>query len=263
MIIDVHSHLGQYANARMSADGARLSGLYEAAGVAHAVTFSIEACYGGVDAGNAYTLAEVARQQRLSAMVVAHPEHMESSARWIREAAANPDVVGVKLHPALGGYDVLGHAMDRLMERHIAPSGLTVLSHTGNDSPNVTIDKYLELASRYPTVRFIAAHLGVGIMGPGDTAVNAWVRKPQPNVWFDMGTLRAFCTGSVEQLLAVVGADRICFGTDAPLYHPAPFVRMLAALEIGEDVREKIASRNALAAIPALSGRIVGAGAAA
>ena len=29
------------------------------AGVTHAVAFSIEACYGGIDIGNAYTLGEV------------------------------------------------------------------------------------------------------------------------------------------------------------------------------------------------------------
>lgn len=255
-LIDVHSHLGQFVSARMSADGATLNRLFETSGVTHGIAFSIEACYGSVDLGNAYTLREVASYPRLSAMVVAHPEHLESSARWIREAASNPKIVGIKLHPALGNYDVLGAHVMRLIEEHVVPSGLPILSHVGNDSANVPIDKYLELASCFPQVRFIAAHLGIGILGPGDTAVNAWARKPRPNVWFDMGTLRAFCNGAVEHLLSAVGPDRICFGTDAPLYHPAPFVRMLEALEVSEDVREKIAFRNVLTVIPALASRI-------
>lgn len=252
-IIDVHSHIGQYATSAMSASGARLSRLFEEAAITHGVAFSIEACYGAVDLGNRYTLQEVENQERLSAMVVAHPEHFESSASWIREAHSNPKIVGVKIHPALGNYDVLGVRLSQLIEKHIAPAGLPVLSHVGNDSPNVGIDKYLELASRFPSVRFIAAHLGIGILGPSDTAVNAWARNPQPNVWFDMGTLRAFCCGSVENLLQVVGPDRICFGTDAPLYHPAPFVRMLEALEISDEERENIAWRNVLSVIPSLA----------
>jgi predicted TIM-barrel fold metal-dependent hydrolase len=252
-IVDIHSHLGQYANSAMSADGAKLSRLFESAGVTHGVAFSIEACYGSIDLGNRYTVEQVENQDRLSAMVVAHPEHFASSACWIKEAASHPKLVGVKIHPALGNYDVLGVGLARLIERHIAPAGLPVLSHVGNDSSNVSIDKYLELASRFPTVRFIAAHLGIGILGPSDTAVNAWTRNPQPNVWFDMGTLRAFCTGSVENLLQAVGPDRICFGTDAPLYHPAPFVRMLEALDVTEDTREKIAFRNILAVIQSLA----------
>ncbi len=259
-IIDVHAHLGQYSNATMSADAAELSRLYKQAGITHGVAFSIEACYGAIDLGNKNTIAEVAGQETLSAMVVGHPDHPESSARWIREAAGNPKIVGVKLHPALGNYDVLGAGLMRLLEDHIGPSGLPVLSHVGNDSANVTIDKYLKLASRFPSIRFIAAHLGIGITGPADTAVNAWTESPQPNVWFDMGTLRAFCSGSVEHLLSVVGPDRICFGTDAPLYAPAAFVRMLQVLNVPDEVREKIAFRNVLDVIPALESRIQVAG---
>lgn len=43
-VIDAHSHLGQFTHAPMSADGARLAALNEEAGIAHGVTFSIEAC---------------------------------------------------------------------------------------------------------------------------------------------------------------------------------------------------------------------------
>ena len=256
MLIDVHSHVGQYANARMSANGETLARLFRQSGITHAVTFSIEACYGAVDLGNEYTLREVAGQSCLSAMVVAHPSHLAASARWIRQSSSNEQIVGVKLHPALGDYDVLGPSVMRLLEDNVLPSGLPVLSHVGNDSVNVTVDKYLELASRFPQIRFIAAHLGIGITGSGDAAVNAWARNPQPNVWFDMGTLRAFHNGAVEYLLSAVGPDRICFGTDAPLYHPAPFVRLLQALNVSEETREKIAFRNVLTVIPSLASRL-------
>ncbi|MFN7925182.1 MAG: amidohydrolase family protein [Bryobacteraceae bacterium] len=254
-LIDVHSHLGQYSIGSMSADGDRLCALYRQAGVTHAVSFSIEACYGGIDAGNRSTLAHAAEQDMLSVMVVAHPSHYEPSRAWIAQARSNPKIVGIKLHPALGNWDLLSRASLRLMEEAIAPAGLPVLSHIGNDSPNSTIDKYLELAGRFPSVRFIAAHLGVGITGLADTAIDAWSRTPRENVWFDMGTLRAFLTGSVEALLRVVGPDRILFGTDAPLYHPAPFVRMLEALEIDDLARQRIAWVNAVTVIPALRGR--------
>ena len=255
ILIDVHCHLGQYANSNMSADGDRLCALFRQAGITHATPFSIEACYGGVDLGNRYTLEEVEKHEMLSAMVVAHPHHLASSARWIAEARSNAKIVGVKLHPALGNYDVLSPDVFRLMDDAVGPSGLPVISHTGNDSPNVPIGRFLELAARFPDIRFIAAHLGIGILGPPDTAVNAWRNRPCSNVWFDMGTLRAFCTGAVETLLEVAGADRILFGTDAPLYLPAPFSRLLEALSISEQDREKVAYRNAVAVIPALAAR--------
>ena len=255
-LIDVHSHLGQFTHAPMSADGARLAALHRGAGITHGVTFSIEACYGGVDAGNRYTLDEVARQPALSAMVVAHPRHLEASARWVAAGRGNADVVGIKLHPVLGQWDILSVASFKLMDEVIAPSGYTVLSHVGNESPLAPIDKYLKLAERFPSVRFIAAHLGTGIMGLSDATIDAWRDRPLPNVWFDMGTLRAFHTGAVEAVVAAVGPDRVCFGTDAPLYHPAPFVRLLEALELPDAVKNAIASENVLNAIPQLRERV-------
>ena len=254
-IIDVHAHLGQSTCSEMSADGSRLCGLYREAGVTHGVAFSIEACYGGLDAGNASTLAEVAKHEMLSAMVVAHPYHFEASRRWVAEGVSNPDVVGVKLHPVLGQYDVLTHGLARLMEEVIGPSGLPVLSHVGNESANVPIESYLEFASRFPATRFIAAHLGVGVLGLRQRAIDAWTKRPLENVWFDMGTLRAFNTGAVEALIEAAGPERVCFGTDAPLYAPAPFVRLLETLAVTDEVREKVANQNALVVLPRLTGK--------
>ena len=39
------------------------------------------------------------------------------------------------------------------------------------------------------------------------------------------------CGATRATLLEVVGEDRICFGTDAPLYVPAPFTRLLETLD--------------------------------
>jgi predicted TIM-barrel fold metal-dependent hydrolase len=178
-LIDVHSHLGQFTNAGMSAGGTRLCELYRQAGITHGVAFSIEACYGGLDAGNRRALEEAAPHEMISVMMVAHPKHPAASRAWIAEARSNARIVGVKLHPVLGQYDILSSSMHKLLEEVIAPSGLPVLSHVGNESPNVPIDRYLQLALKFPSVRFIAAHLGVGLMGLPDAAIDAWRRYPR------------------------------------------------------------------------------------
>jgi uncharacterized protein len=254
-LIDVHCHLGQYAHGAMSADGETLCRLLQKASITHAIAFSMEGCYGGIEFGNRYTLTEASRQEMLSVMVVAHPHHLSESARWVGQAHHNPKIVGVKLHPVLGDYDILSGAVFRLIDEVIAPSGLPVLSHVGNESPNVTIDKYLQLAGRFPKVRFIAAHLGVGTQGLREAAVDAWTREPRANVWFDMATLRSFHNGAVAGFVEVVGPDRLCFGTDSPLYAAGPFVQVLRDLEVSQEALEMISYKNALTIFPALAGR--------
>jgi hypothetical protein len=57
----------------------------------------------------------------------------------------------------------------------------------------------------------------------------------------------------LEEYVEAIGADRICFGTDAPLYWPVPFGSMLQTTDLGDDTREKIAWRNARQAFPRLA----------
>jgi len=245
-LIDVHTHLGQFHHADTSADGERLCTMLRLAGITHAIAFSAEACHGGVELGNRYTLSQVERQPMLSALLVVHPHHYQNSVSLIREFWDHPKVVGIKLHPHLGQYDVLDHHLLRLMEEEIEPRHLPVLGHVANDAPNVTCGRFFKFAAKFSKVRFVAAHMGVGILGSGDTVLDAWVDQGPQNVWFDLGTLRVFTSGSVLNLMSVVGEDRLCFGTDAPLYWPPAFTRTIETLGLSKEAFEKIAWKNAL-----------------
>ena len=46
-------------------------------------------------------------------------------------------------------------------------------------------------------------------------------------------------------MVKAVGADKILFGTDSPLYEPMAFPALLAAADISDDEREQIAHKNA------------------
>jgi predicted TIM-barrel fold metal-dependent hydrolase len=251
-LIDVHTHIGQFAAASQSADGGSLCAMLQPAGITQAIGFSAEACYGGIDLGNRYTFQEVSKHDMLKMLLVLHPYHYKSSVRLLQEFAASPKVAGVKLHPHLGNYHVLDTKLIRLIEEEIAPRDLTVLSHVGNDAPNVQPLDFMRLAGMFPQTRFVAAHLANGILGASHSGINAWREFEPRNVWMDMATLRAFHTGVLEEYVQAVGNDRICFGTDAPLYWPAAFVTMLQTAELDMDTREKIAWKNAQQAFPQL-----------
>jgi len=255
-LIDVHTHLGQFHRADMSADGERLCTMLRLAGITHAIAFSAEACFGGIELGNRYTMSQVEPQSMLSALLVVHPHHYQNSVQLIREFSDNPKVVGIKLHPHLGQYDVLDRHLLRLIEEEIAPRHLSVLSHVANDAPNVRCDRFFELAAKFPELRFVAAHMGVGIFGLGEAVQEAWMDQRPKNVWFDLGTLRAFHSGAVLNLLNVVGEDKLCFATDAPLYWPPAFARTIETLGLNKEAFEQIAWRNALNVFPKLRNTI-------
>jgi predicted TIM-barrel fold metal-dependent hydrolase len=252
-LIDVHTHLGWFSDARLSADGAQLCDLLRKGGITEAISFSAEGCYGSIRSGNQYTFQEVMKHPMLRMLVIAHPYHYKDTTEILESVADHPKVVGIKIHPHLGNFHILDRNLSRLVEQEIAPRGLPILSHVANDAPNVRAADFFTLAKRFPETNFIAAHLGIGILGDSQAALNAWCEMQPKNVWLDMATIRAVQTSKVEEYISVVGADRICFGTDAPLYFPPAFTAALNSFELTEAAREQIAWRNALKAFPRLA----------
>ena len=59
------------------------------------------------------------------------------------------------------------------------------------------------------------------------------------------GTARAVRTGIVAQVVRAIGAGKLLFGTDSPLYEPAVFATLLSVAEIGDTEKEQIAHGNA------------------
>lgn len=96
-----------------------------------------------------------------------------------------------------------------------------------------------ELARRYPGVKILMAHMeGCGMRGLLDVA-------PYPNVWLDTSGSQPF-SGTLEQAVKYLGADRIIFGSDR--YGrglPSQLGRVMGA-RISETDRKKILSHNAI-----------------
>lgn len=252
-LIDVHTHLGTFSDQRLSADGEKLCRSLRAANITKAISFSAEGCYGSILPGNRYTFQEVQKHEMLRMLIIVHPYHYEDSVTLLKEMADHPAVVGIKLHPHLGQFHILDRTLSRLIEEEIAPRQLPILSHVANDAPNVAARDFFRLAARFPELNFIAAHLGIGILGDAQAALNAWTELQPKNVWMDMATIRVFQSGKLEECVSVVGPNRICFGTDAPLYRTVPFTAALQSCDLDEHTRDRIAWRNALEAFPRLA----------
>lgn len=95
-----------------------------------------------------------------------------------------------------------------------------------------------ELGRRYPETTFIFAHVG----GLWDKAFNA--ARPYPNCLFDVSGFDPE-RGIVEKAVAVLGAERVLFGSDAPGRNYAAQLAKVKYADIRECDRELIMGGNA------------------
>jgi len=152
--------------------------------------------------------------------------------------------VGIKIHPEEHCYRIADRG-DELF-RFFAEVNAPVMTHSG--CPNSVPADFVPFANRYPTVRLLLAHLGNG--GGDNQRPDLQVRAIQAakhgNLWVDTSSSRSILPRLVEWAVAEVGAERLLFGTDTPLYHAAPQRARIEAAEIPMAAKRLILRENAL-----------------
>jgi hypothetical protein len=164
---------------------------------------------------------------------------------------------GIKLHPAAQRFDILG---DALLEVYAAAQamGLFVVFHTGVHAHRLRDYRLIdfdEIAHRFPNLRFSLEHVGgyaffreaVGVIqnnahrrhpgGQGTVYAGLTsVFSPQHRHWYmDRETM--------QDLVALVGEDRIIFGLDFPynsLDDTHLALQTIQSLDISAAAKEKI-----------------------
>ena len=169
-------------------------------------------------------------------------EFIESELRRIHKAGLR----GIKIHPDYIGryinepcYDVIWRVCSEL--------GLFVISHSGVDfySPDdvhCTPEMVLDVTTRYPDLKFIAAHAGG--LDMYDDVERYIVGKP---IWID---LSLFTIGKITQEQArriILNHDpsRMVFGSDNPWNDPADEKKYIEQLSLPDELLERIWWKNA------------------
>ena len=193
--------------------------------------------------GNEWPIQQAETRDPLLVWLVLNPLREHDSFELLERYKDHPKVAGVKLHPVLHRYAADIKATFRLLER-VVPLQLPVLSHGENES-YASPARLRRIAEAFPSLTIITAHFGAGMTGQIHEAIDALQDCATGNLYTDMGTARAIRTGIIAQMVRAVGADRILFGTDSPLYEPLAFPALLAAADISDQEKEQIAFRNA------------------
>jgi predicted TIM-barrel fold metal-dependent hydrolase len=122
-----------------------------------------------------------------------------------------------------------------------------VMTHSG--CPNSLPADFVPFANQHPSVRLLLAHLGNGSgdQQRPDLQVRAIQSAVHRNLWVDTSSARSILPGLIEWAVKEIGAERILFGSDTPLYHVAMQRTRIEVAEIKASEKIAILRENALA----------------
>jgi predicted TIM-barrel fold metal-dependent hydrolase len=200
------------------------------------------------------------RPDRLSAMATIHPAAGEAALEELVRAREDGLVGLGELSPHAQGFRLDDPVWQEALARAAAwgwPVTLHVTEPAGRDyvgRVETPLRDFQRLARGHPQVRFVLAHWG-GLLPL--FALNAAVAADLGNVWYDTAAWPLLYGAEVAKaVVAVVGAGRVLLGSDYPLMDRprrmnapsfGPTLSRLAAAELDEEARARIAGANALA----------------
>ncbi len=223
--IDVHGHYGDYIqidktqlyNRMMSGDASQIVRRAAAVNVGLTIVSPLLALLPRFQAnaavGNQEAARIVAQTPGLKQYVVIDPQRPETYAQG-DEMLRQPQCVGIKLHPEEHGYPIREHAAP-LFEFAAARKAI-VLTHSSEQ--NSLCEDFVPWANRFPEVRLILAHIGCGWDGDVTHQVRAIQKSQHGNMYADTSSARSIMPNLIEWAVSQIGAERVLFGTDTPLY---------------------------------------------
>ncbi|MBI2441317.1 MAG: amidohydrolase family protein [Lentisphaerae bacterium] len=228
--IDIHGHLGPYrgsghdlTDAFYSGDARVVVERARKARTALTVVSSLKALLPrqGADplTGNAETADAIAAWDELCQWAVVDPLKPETYSQAL-DMLVSPKCVGVKIHPEEHGYPIREHG--RKIFEFAETHDIVLQSHSG-DKNSMPAD-FLTLVNDFPGVRIIIAHLGYAWDGDMTHQVRALAASKHGNLFSDTSSAKQITSGFLEWAVRELGADRILYGTDTPLYF-APMQR--------------------------------------
>jgi hypothetical protein len=157
------------------------------------------------------------------------------------ECLRDPWCVGIKIHPEEHGYPIVEQV--RLIFEFAARHHAIVQSHSGE--PNSLPAAFVSFADEFSEVRLILSHLGCGFDDDPTHQVRAILASHRGNIYTDTSSAKSVVPHLIEWAVDEIGAERLLYGTDSPLYFaPAQRARIDHA-EISDHQKRLILSDNA------------------
>lgn len=251
--IDVHGHYGRYmgeagdqlVDGFYSGDAVEVVRRASAVNIVLTIVSPLTALkprfHADSVAGNIEAARVVAQTPGLKQYVVIDPLRPQTYAQ-AEEMLAQPQCVGIKIHPEEHGYLIRDHA--RPIFEFAARHRAIMLTHSSEK--NSLAADFVPWANEFPEVRLILAHIGCGWDGDLTHQVRAIQQGRHGNIFADTSSARSITPGLIEWAVREVGVDRILFGTDTPLYHSGMQRARIEHADLSDDAKRQILRDNAL-----------------
>ena len=236
MIIDCHTHMGKGMILEfwwaIEIPPELVIQLEEKAGVDKAVIFPVHYPPELYDLASKEVFEAVRKYPDklipFAKVAASHPKATE----YLRSAIEELGVKGLKLHSSEG---YLTRGIMDLLQEHDLP----LLIHTDERKGPLEL---VPLLKAYPDVKVIIAHLG----SPSNyyhQLQAMYLAERFDNVYLDT-SVGSDIHENLRLAVERAGVDRILFGSDAPVYHPAVERRKIELLELNKKDEAKILGEN-------------------
>lgn len=232
-LIDAHAHWGRWQNYDTLSAQDCLAEM-DRLGVEVMACSSLLALAGEVRRGND-ELAELLRQHpgRFVGYVHVGAAYPEQMAGELERCLAMPGFVGIKIYQQGINYDDV--AFESVFELAAARQ-LPVLAHNWG-ARLMGLEK---MAEKFPSVPVLLAHSG------SDMAYKAYAKlaRQMPNLYLDLTLSRGYA-GGVEYFVEQIGAERVVWGSDEPLFSMANQMGKVLFARISSSQKRMILRDNA------------------
>ena len=201
---------------------------------------------------NDYIIDSVSRSpQRLVGFCAVQPQSPKAAVAEI-ERCAKAGIRGVgEMRPDIQLFDLCDEVILAPLVEVLKEHQLLMLLHAsepiGHEYPGkggITPDILYPFIAGFPDLTIVCAHWGGGLPF---YALMPEVKKAIKNVYFDTAASPFLYTPEVyNQVIQLVGADKILFGSDYPLLAQSRLLNEIKALGLAEETKSLMLSANAL-----------------
>jgi len=200
---------------------------------------------------NDYILESCARYpDRLTGFCAVQPNSVNGAVAEI-ERCARQGIKGVgEMRPDVQLFDLMDEEVMTPFIDVLRKYKLILILHTsepvGHDYPGkgvMTPERLYPFICRYPDLTVVCAHFGGGLPF---YALMPEVKKAMGNVYFDTAASPFLYTPQVyKQVMQLVGADKVLFGSDYPLLAPQRLINEIKSQDLPGEEAESILAENA------------------